>query len=850
MAATAPTNQFQTGVSTSGVPVFAQPAFGNLSGTAAPSQLPAATTVNLGAVQVGTGLSVSSGTVSLPSVNTSGSGTYGNITTDAQGRITAVRAPAFTDVTGTATLGQIPTIPASQTSGLLPLTGGTMSGALVNNTSVKSTTYLNGGGLVASGTTLPHWLNFAAGGITGFYSGAQSSLLNIGFADYLAASNQIYGFGVNENVYSGAGNRAGVETNVNGAQTPSVPGGIYDGALLQGAMNSNSGSYNPIGVTDFHGASEGANAHGYINGNGWFGGTGLEADLSIQSGDQVATATGLGVVEQGPGRGIFLNDGISINASAGDADWTNAINVGGSVVDWPIIPAGSGANSAIFRITPRQLFFSPGTSIWPSADWGLDFRALTLDRYSLGMPNFSVDPNGNIYGNALSTLGSVQAQSAGISGITITSGGVFNAWPAFTVQAPPTGGTTATATVSTMGGIELLTGFGSTGSGSSVGATCTYAAGTGSSVGTPPTFVVSSVDANGGITGLTLPTAGTGNEGATTTVPPPATPINLTCSAGTGAQIVITWAADFANGVYIPSATMFTATGANYLVGDTIAPSGDTGTEPTYTVSAVTAQGGITSTTLASAGSVTAIFAGTSGSPPYYQSVTGGAGTGASVQAGWAITGFTTTAGSGYTAGAPPLLVMSATTTARALRLAMLTATLSNTPTTLTLNPSGGNVTTPGNFSAYQNININSSTGASSYLNFYNGATKEGWLNYNASTGAFNLYDNSNFLNMFSAVQGGNIVLGEPLQITGSIPSVSAGTISGGSNSTRGTVTFASGTSTAVVTFPATLKSVPYCTASTNSTADTVSVTAQSTASFTLTTSVTTGAIITYHCLQ
>jgi hypothetical protein len=130
LPATAPTHEFGTGIDTTGAPQFAQPAFGDLSGTAAPSQLPAATTVNLGAVQVGTGLSVSSGTVSLPSVNTSGAGTYGNVTTDAQGRITAVRAPAFTDVTGTATLGQIPTIPASQTSGLVATAGGNANATL------------------------------------------------------------------------------------------------------------------------------------------------------------------------------------------------------------------------------------------------------------------------------------------------------------------------------------------------------------------------------------------------------------------------------------------------------------------------------------------------------------------------------------------------------------------------------------------------------------------------------------------------------------------------------------------------------------------------------------------------
>lgn len=85
---------------------------------APPASLPLATTSSIGGVQVGTGLSVSTGILGLPSVNTSGAGTYGPITTDAQGRITAARAPAFTDVTGSATLGQLPTIPTTKISGL------------------------------------------------------------------------------------------------------------------------------------------------------------------------------------------------------------------------------------------------------------------------------------------------------------------------------------------------------------------------------------------------------------------------------------------------------------------------------------------------------------------------------------------------------------------------------------------------------------------------------------------------------------------------------------------------------------------------------------------------------------
>jgi hypothetical protein len=71
-------NQFQTGISTAGVPQFAQPSFGNLSGTASAGQLPAATTGTLGAVSVSTGLGVTAGAVSVTYGTSAGTATQGN----------------------------------------------------------------------------------------------------------------------------------------------------------------------------------------------------------------------------------------------------------------------------------------------------------------------------------------------------------------------------------------------------------------------------------------------------------------------------------------------------------------------------------------------------------------------------------------------------------------------------------------------------------------------------------------------------------------------------------------------------------------------------------------------------
>jgi hypothetical protein len=89
---TAPTNQFQTGITTAGALTFAQPAFSDLAGSIAAAQLPAPTSTTFGGVRSGTAPTnqFQSG------INTSGVPTFAQ--------------PDFTNLTGTATLAQTPTI--------------------------------------------------------------------------------------------------------------------------------------------------------------------------------------------------------------------------------------------------------------------------------------------------------------------------------------------------------------------------------------------------------------------------------------------------------------------------------------------------------------------------------------------------------------------------------------------------------------------------------------------------------------------------------------------------------------------------------------------------------------------
>jgi hypothetical protein len=113
-SASAPANQFATGINTSGVLTFAQPSFANISGTLSSAQLPAgAGTVTSVAATVPTGLSISGSPITTSgTLAVTWSGTIPNAqvpapTASALGGVISSTAPANQFATGITTAGAV-----------------------------------------------------------------------------------------------------------------------------------------------------------------------------------------------------------------------------------------------------------------------------------------------------------------------------------------------------------------------------------------------------------------------------------------------------------------------------------------------------------------------------------------------------------------------------------------------------------------------------------------------------------------------------------------------------------------------------------------------------------------------
>lgn len=99
ISSTAPANQFQTGINTSGSPTFAQPAFSNLSGSVAASQMPALTgdvTTTAGTVAT----TITSGTVSNSKLATASANTLKGNWTGSTASVTDNVMPSCPDTGG------------------------------------------------------------------------------------------------------------------------------------------------------------------------------------------------------------------------------------------------------------------------------------------------------------------------------------------------------------------------------------------------------------------------------------------------------------------------------------------------------------------------------------------------------------------------------------------------------------------------------------------------------------------------------------------------------------------------------------------------------------------------------
>ncbi|MCQ8240504.1 hypothetical protein [Rhizosaccharibacter radicis] len=485
------------------------------------------------------------------------------------------------------------------------------------------------------------------------------------------------------------GNRNVVEGDLFISKTPAF-GGAYAGVLGQATSNAPMPvDYGEMGAPIHVGGSQPQmqGLYGYVraNANGIW-----EMDNEIDT----LTASNAGVGEL---HGLMLGvgvDGIACSpvfgtcypgltdnagiSMFGTLDHAYAVNK--RTGDWAL-PTDTTLFGSYFKE------YGGAASITPSAYYGVDLRRIAFSQSPFASNGFGVDGGGNI--------GAVSANvgSAGINGVTSTLGSIavhqagdYTAFPTLTVDAPQqSGGTQATASVSGMQA-KTVHGFSSTGKSYKAGDVLSI----GGVTGTSATFTVGSVDGNGGITGFSSSTPGT------MTGIPNTSMVTLTGGSGTGASIMVNWTQGSATGTFGATFNVFSSTGSGYAVNDTVTLSGDTGTAAAFKVTKVSATGGImldptlvpiTGMTVASTGTVTAI-----GGSNGYHGVTGGSGTGASLQVGYGIASVAVgNPGAGYLPQPLPWVIAS-----QGYQMAWLVPTMSTAGATLNLGTAGQTVNSRG----------------------------------------------------------------------------------------------------------------------------------------------------------
>lgn len=427
-------------------------------------------------------------------------------------------------------------------------------------------------------------------------------------------------------------------------------GNGYGGNLTPGAYSQNGWTHNGVILL----------TSGVKNAQSVWGD---EEDIDVQQPVVSRIGYQVGVLTDGTQyQGIFNDSAFTIvNPLAGANGWLCGYCFGASIASWAIDPNFG----TMIGAQPRAY---SGTDI-VGALFGIDLRPVTFASGggSLDLPNMAVDPTGAVHAQALNTTGVVRGETATLTGLTILtdsdgiSGGLYTSAPTITIGAPPSG-VMALAVPATYT-LGRIIGFASTGSGYTNNDVLTGVGG----AGTQPTYRVTGVDANGGVTSCSVNTAGALTSLPTTNLVYP--------TGGTGAHagFYITYGA---NG---PTACTPGVTGKSYLVGDTITHTA-TGTPGILTVDTIDAFGGILTAHVSTAGNMTA--------PPFPSTailVTGGSGTGANLGLGFSIATTTiSNAGSGYVKE-PPIV----TTTQSAYRNARFLAQMTGSEAPLSLNPSG-----------------------------------------------------------------------------------------------------------------------------------------------------------------
>ena len=577
---------------------------------------------------------------------------------------------------------------ATQAASAVAITGGTLTGITATATGYRdSGAIVMSGGLVSGNTRVfltpsVSGGNTATQGVSAIYAGINDTVnytgpnalngafvtMTLGGAKFAGNRNGIFGQ-VNLNQAADPGDiSARNYTGISGRATASVQSG---GRIISSDIDGTGPQSGIFGGVFLANLATGATNFGAA--------TGIEVDVSAATGTSTRDKVGVNLVlttgdlvrGARSDAGVLFSRQIGASSSPG---WKNIIAVGRETSDAP-----TGTDSTILAVVPRLY---GGSNTVPFA-YGVDLRrgTITSGGAAFASPSFAATDTGAVYGNGITTNGTVRAQTATLTGVTINDGGEYlldaASKPTFAVSAPPSGGTTATVATTTMGAVGVPR-FGATGKSFVANEVCTLPGGT----GTSPTLRAATVDGFGGVTSWAVQSAGALSAA-------PANPIYLTgCSAGgTGAAVNVVWSN---SGTFSPNIIQAAATGANYTQGTTLTVAGDTGTAAAFTAATVDGFGGVTSFAVSVIGSLTAIGGAAGPDGVNYHTATSGVGTGASLGVTYKV--LTTTIGNAGGGYLPlPLPVISPGLQA-VYKSADLSAVMTAAAATIALNPAGGAV--------------------------------------------------------------------------------------------------------------------------------------------------------------
>ena len=326
--------------------------------------------------------------------------------------------------------------------------------------------------------------------------------------------------------------------------------GVYSNVELTGVSNNSSGTYLWSGVFNaFASSSDGGGAANEarkgslqaINGQARLYNsaqnfailTAAEFNTTIETGSSSAYKVGALIAQLTTDtvHGTFSDSGLvianqGVGTGNGGAGWGNVISIGSEWSSWP-----GTSTCTLFKAQRNMLTQNFVNNM--TAAYGISLQDVTFSQAAWVSTNAFISGAGKIYGNGLQTVGAISAVTASLSSVTVTDGGVYATKPTLTVDAPPSG-STATATVATMG-LSLRSGYGVTavvagGTGYLVGDILTVAGGT----GTAPTIQVDAVNGSGAITAASVKTAGSMSV-------LPSNPASVTGGAGGSATFTLSW---------------------------------------------------------------------------------------------------------------------------------------------------------------------------------------------------------------------------------------------------------------------------------------------------------------------